>query len=229
MSFRKYFSISVIVLLMFAGFTGCSDDDNNPAVPAAKSNVMVIHASPDAPAVDIVVEGNVVKANLAYPNSTPYVEVDAGTRNVKLNAAGTSNTIMEGNLPLEAGKNYSVFAADTLGSIEPVVFTDDLTAPDSGKARIRFIHLSPDAPAFDVTLTDGTLIFHDYAFRGGSNFISLNTGTYDLWVKFAENGSVVIALPNITLEEGKIYTIFAKGLVGGTGTQALGAEIIVNK
>jgi hypothetical protein len=31
------------------------------------------------------------------------------------------------------------------------------------------------------------------------------------------------------LGEGKIYTVFAKGFVGGTGNQALGAQIIVNK
>jgi hypothetical protein len=28
--------------------------------------------------------------------------------------------------------------------------------------------------------------------------------------------------------DGNIYTVFAKGFVGGTGAQALGAEIIVN-
>jgi hypothetical protein len=30
------------------------------------------------------------------------------------------------------------------------------------------------------------------------------------------------------LADGKIYTVFAKGFLGGTGAQALGAEIIVN-
>jgi hypothetical protein len=40
---------------------------------------------------------------------------------------------------------------------------------------------------------------------------------------------VVLALNNIALESGKIYTVFAKGFVAGTGAQALGAQIIVNK
>jgi hypothetical protein len=30
------------------------------------------------------------------------------------------------------------------------------------------------------------------------------------------------------LTSGKIYTVFAKGFLGGTGAQALGAQIIVN-
>lgn len=34
--------------------------------------------------------------------------------------------------------------------------------------------------------------------------------------------------PPITLVAGKIYTVYAKGFLGGTGVQALGAEIISN-
>jgi hypothetical protein len=40
---------------------------------------------------------------------------------------------------------------------------------------------------------------------------------------------VVLDLPGIGLENGKIYTVFAKGFVGGSGEQKLGAEIIINK
>jgi hypothetical protein len=38
----------------------------------------------------------------------------------------------------------------------------------------------------------------------------------------------VLNLPNIVLQAGKIYTVFAKGLVGGTGSQALGAQIVTH-
>ena len=45
----------------------------------------------------------------------------------------------------------------------------------------------------------------------------------------AGSTAVVLPLPGINLEAGKIYTVFAKGLLGGTGNQALGAGIIVNR
>ena len=38
----------------------------------------------------------------------------------------------------------------------------------------------------------------------------------------------MLPLPGIKLKAGKIYTVFAKGLLSGTGAQALGAQIIVN-
>jgi hypothetical protein len=52
------------------------------------------------------------------------------------------------------------------------------------------------------------------------------SGTYTFDVQ--ANGSSVLNLPDIMLQAGKIYTVFAKGLVNGTGSQALGAQIITH-
>ena len=195
----------------------------------ATANVLVTHASPDAPGVDFLLDGIVVNsAPLTYPNNTGYLVVPAGTRNVKVNASGTTTTVIDANLNLRPNANYSVFAVNFLSSIEPLVLEDDLTPPASGKAHVRFLHASPDAPTVDITLTDGTVVFDDYAFKQASPFTPLDAGTYDLQVRTADGSQVVLDLPGIALESGKIYTVFARGSVNGTGGADLGAEIIVN-
>jgi hypothetical protein len=108
------------------------------------------------------------------------------------------------------------------------VITDDLTAPASGKAHVRFVHLSPNAPAVDIAVDGGSVVFADYSFKEYSAFTPLDAGSYDLEVRAAGTSTVALDLDPITLQAGKIYTVFAKGFLGGTGTQALGAEIIVN-
>jgi hypothetical protein len=125
-------------------------------------------------------------------------------------------------------KNYSVFAVNSVSNIEPLLIEDDLTAPAQGKAHVRFIHLSPDAPAVDITLTDGTIVFGNRAFKDFTAFTPLDAGTYDLQVRVAGTTTVALDLPGITVESGKIYTVFAKGFLSGSGIQALGAQIIVN-
>ena len=225
----KYLSMFLMLVLGITVFTGCSDDEEIVTPPVAKSKVLVTHASPDAPGVDLLVDNAVAGTNLTFPNSTGYLEVNSGTRNVKVNVTGTSTTALQANLNLAADKNYSVFAVNNVASIEAVVLEDNLTAPASGKAHVRFIHLSPNAPAVDITLTDGTVVFGDYIFKEASAFTPLNAATYNLQVRLAGTSTVVLELPNIALTAGKIYTVFAKGLVGGAGTQALGAQIIVNK
>jgi hypothetical protein len=208
-------------------FTSCKKEED----VHEHANVMVVHASPDAPGVDLLVDD--VKKNSAalnFPNNTGYLELEAGTRNLKVNVAGTTTTVINADVPFTKDMSYSVFAVDSVSVISAIVLTDDLTAPAAGKAHVRFVHLSPDAPAVDVAVAStGDVVFGNKAFKEYTAFTPLDAGAYNLDVRVAGTSTVALVLPTITLEAGKIYTVFAKGFLGGSGAQALGAEIIVNK
>lgn len=227
MSNHLRFPVLAMALFATVSLMGC-DSNDNPVAPTPQARVMAVHASPDAPAVDLVVDGTVAGTGLAFPNNTPYLNVPAGTRNVKVNVAGTTTTVINANLPVSGGTSYTVFASDVVANIGAVVLTDDLTAPASGKAHVRFVHLSPDAPAVDVAVQGGPVVFANKAFREYSAFTPVDGGTYNLEVRVAGTSTVALPLNNITLQAGKIYTVFAKGLLGGSGAQALGAQIIAN-
>ncbi len=197
-------------------------------IPFSTSSVKAIHASPNAPAVDLLVDNTIVGTGLTFPNNTGYLTAASGTRNVKVNVSGTNNSVIDANLDLSPMKNYSVFAVDEVSNISALVLEDDLTMPAPGKAHVRFIHLSPDAPAVDITLTDGTVVFGNRAFKEFTPFTPLDAGTYNLEVRVAGTTTVALPLNGITLEDGKIYTVFAKGFLNGSGDQALGAQIVVN-
>ncbi len=211
-------------------FIGCDDEETpvSPTPETSNSLVKVIHASPDAPGVDLLVDNTIAGTNLTFPNNTGYLTVPSGTRNIKVNVTGTMTTVIEANVNFMGNKNYSVFAVNSVSNIEPLLIEDDLTAPAQGKAHVRFIHLSPDAPAVDITLTDGTVVFGNRAFKDFTAFTPLDAGTYDLQVRVAGTNTVALDLPGITVEAGKIYTVFAKGFLSGTGQEALGAQIIIN-
>ncbi|MCU0365125.1 MAG: DUF4397 domain-containing protein, partial [Ignavibacteriaceae bacterium] len=176
----------------------------------SNSSTMVIHTSPDAPGVDILVDNAVAATNLTYLQNTPYVTLPSGTRNIKVNVTGTATTVIEGNLNFVKDKAYSVFAVNSVASIEPLVLEDNLAAPAAGKVHVRFIHLSPDAPAVDITLADGTVVFGNVSF------------------KLAGTSTVVLDLGSVTLPTGKILTVYARGFVAGAGSQELGASVIEN-
>lgn len=230
LNLKKLAVYSMLLSTVALGFTACSDDEESTPTPTnSTARVLVAHASPDAPGVDLLVDNSKVNTTaLAFLGSTGYLTVNAGTRNIKVNAAGTSTTVINADIPFTANKNYSIFAIDSLSKISAVLVEDDLTAPASGKAHVRFIHLSPNAPAVDVALTGGAVVWGDYSFKEASNFVPLDAGTYNLEVRLAGTSTVVLPLPNIALTAGKIYTVYAKGFVGGAGAQALGAQIIVN-
>jgi hypothetical protein len=222
-------SLAVLAVLAVALVTGCNNDDStNPTAPTPQARVMAVHASPDAPAVDLLVDGAVAGSGLAFPNNTGYLTINAGTHNVKVNVSGTSTTVINADVPVSAGGNYTVFATGPVASIGALVVADDLTTPATGKAHVRFVHLSPDAPAVDVAVTGGPVLFANKAFQEHTAFTPVDAGTYNLEVRPAGSASVVLSLPGITLQAGKIYTVFAKGFLSSSGSQALGAQIIVN-
>jgi hypothetical protein len=230
---KKQFSLFASTLFLFTLtlVTSCKKEEDTPSTPTPKANVMVVHASPDAPGVDLLVDNTKVNsAALTFLNNTGYLQVNAGTRNVKVNAAGTTTTVIDANLGLEENKSYSVFATGILSNISPLVIEDNLATPAAGKAHVRFIHLCPDAPAVDIAVAStGAVVFGNKSFRQYSDFTPLDAGTYNLDVRPTGTAIPVLALPAITLEAGKIYTVYAKGLLAGSGDQAVGAQIIVNK
>lgn len=199
-------------------------------VEVGMANVLVTHASPDAPGVDLLID--MIPANpsaLEFPNNTGYLALSPGMRKVQVNVSGTETTVIEADIDFSTMNNYSLFAVDEVASISALLLEDDLTQPTAGNAHARFVHLSPDAPSVDITLTDGTIVFGDKSFLEYSDFTPLAANTYDLQVRLQGTETVVLELPGISLMDGKIYTIFAKGFVSGSDEQALGAEIIMNE
>ena len=225
--FVNVFSLVTVLL----AFTACNKDDNNNEM---SKSVMVVHASPNAPNVDVRINNSVALTNVAYPTNSNYSAVNSGSTNIKVSPTGTTNYVIDATVNLEANKYYSVFAIDSVSKIKVAVVTDDLSAPAAGKAHVRFFHFSANAPAVDIAVTGGPVLFSNRKFNDQAtnaslaSFTPLNAGTYNLEVRAAGTNTVVLALPNITLTAGKIYTVFAKGFLGGTGAQALGAQIIAN-
>ena len=193
-------------------FSSCTKDE--PDTP--KARVVVTHASPDAPGVDLLVDNSKVNsAPLNFPSNTGYLSVNTGIRNIKVNVAGTTTSVINADITFEKDKNYSIFAVDAVSKISAIALEDDLTAPAAGKAHVRFAHLSPDAPAVDfAAASTGAVVFPNSAFKKTTGFTPLNAGTYNLDVGVAGTSTVALVLAAVTLEAGKIYTVFTKGLPG---------------
>ncbi|WP_439881298.1 DUF4397 domain-containing protein [Pontibacter sp. MBLB2868] len=229
---KNWTKLLLLAIMPALFFTSCDDDDDDLDLLENTAQVMVIHASPDAPAVDLYVDNQKVNPSaLNYPNNTGYLELEAGTRNIKVTPAGAdvSSAVINADVDLDEDVAYSVFAADVVSSIEPVVLVDNLAEPATGKAHVRFVHLSPDAPTVDIAVQNGPVLFSDIEFKEGTAFMPVDAGTYNLEVRPAGSTSVVLS-PTVNLVEGGIYTIFAKGFVTppSGNSNALGAEVIVN-
>ena len=56
---------------------------------AETARIRVVHASPDAPDVDICANGAAAFSDVAFPSATDYATVEEGTYQIRVVAAGT--------------------------------------------------------------------------------------------------------------------------------------------
>jgi len=170
----------------------------------------VVHASPDAPNVDIVVNDGFAAplvSDLPFGDFAGFVEVPAADYNVKVVPAGAMTpVVINADLTLEASENYSVLAVDTLANIEPLVLSRDRRRVGT-ESKVDIVHASPAAGNVDIYVTaEGGDIsavdpnFADVAFKASTDFVSLPAGTYDVTVTAA--GTKTAAIGPATISDG---------------------------
>jgi len=182
-----------------------------------QANVRVAHFSPDAPDVDVYVDGDRVLSEVPFRTVSDYLAVPVGTRTVTVTAAGDPDTVaFEGDVDLAAA-DYTVAAVGELASADsrfrPLVLEDDNSDVGNDTARVRMVHASPDAPAVDVTLQSSGDALYDGVPFGESGYVEVPAGTYTLQVRgdTEDNDGDVVADFNLELAGGTVYTAFAGG------------------
>ena len=195
-----------------ASLTAVVSVDSTDAPAAGKVWVRVLHASPDAPAVDIKVNDTNVLTSVAFGTISDYIPVDAGTYNIKVCAAGTTTCVIDADLTFVDGKKYTVAATNLLASIEAQVI-EDAAVLDAGNAQVRVVHFSADTPAVDVLTQDGTTtVVDNLSYPNATTYLALPANTYDLKVCANADNSVCPLDPApLTLSAGTAYSVFAIG------------------
>ncbi len=179
------------------------------------ANVRVAHFSPNAPNVDVYLDGSAVLEDVPFRAVSDYLAVPAGTHTVEVTAAGDPDTVaFEGEVTLEAA-DYTVAAIGNLGgedtAFEPLVLTDDTSDVADNLTRVRLVHASPDAPAVDVT-DDGSPVFDGVAY-GETATVEIPADTYPLEVRpdTESNDGEVVTEVGAEFTGGTVYTVFAAG------------------
>jgi hypothetical protein len=195
-----------------------------PATAADTARVRVLHASPDAPAVDVYLDDTAVSAltNVPFGTISPYLDIPAGDHNVKVYATGTtSDPVIDADVSVTAGAMYTIAATNAVASIEAQVLPDAPSAT-CDSAQVRVVHFSADAPAVDVATAGAEpadAVVKNLAYPSASDYVALPAGTYDLEVRVAGETTTALALPDVAVEACNSYSAFA---IGSAASPAVG-------
>jgi hypothetical protein len=177
------------------------------------SYIRVFHASPDAPAVDVYANNNIIARGLSYRNFTEYFQVVPGNYNITVYPAGQlTNPVLVTNANIPSGTIHTAAAIGRLSDISLFLVPEPIIPIPPNKLFIRFVHLSPNAPNVDIALPNGNILFRNIGYKQITNYLSVDPNTYTIEVRPTGTNTTVLYVPNITLYPNRFYTFYAIGL-----------------
>lgn len=189
--------------------------------------VRVVHASSDAPKVDIWANGAPLVSSLSFGEASEWINVPPGSYDLEIKAAGASASdpavYSVSGLTLAEGEKLSAVAAGLLTSsadsskLRVLPVREDFAPSGSGNAILRVVHASPDAPtvAIDLHNDDPSSPEITNLDRFGSTAAEgfpLTAGE-KLQIGIDANGQRVTAFTTPELPEGAEILVVATGLV----------------
>ncbi|HEU4626833.1 MAG TPA: DUF4397 domain-containing protein [Steroidobacteraceae bacterium] len=215
---------SKVKLVGIDGVTGTTLDINDQA------QVRVVHVSPDSGAFDVFRDSTdtPIATNVAFRDSSPYVNAPAGNVDVFAMPAGSQavTIVFVAALAPFADNNYSIYTVGNQGAVGALTLTD-LHRSVPTQSSFRFLNVAPSldgqdaldvyltlpGQALDFTTTDtnnanmaskfkrGTI-----GYKGGTDFIVLKSGTYQ--VRMTPTGTSRIVLDTtFTVQDGSVQTL----------------------
>ncbi len=155
-------------------------------VPIA-SQVRIIDASPDAPAIDIYQGPAPLAYNLALGTITSYVPVSSGASNILADLSGTHQHLLSTACAFSPGGQYTVVVGNYTSSLHQLILKDQTQPAPPGQVALRFLHQSTRAGALDLylvpagsTLLTTRPVLTSLAFNGNTVYFNLPAGTFTL-------------------------------------------------
>jgi hypothetical protein len=235
MKTRKMFRMGWVGLLASVSLVmgGCLDDDSNSdIINIPVSYVSLYNASPNAPALNVVVDDRLINNNapLRYADNTGYLRFYTGKRTLEFGPYGANNVTLDSAVTLVDNRVYSIFVVDNYEKAELLVLNDSSAAePAAGKAMLRFINLSPDADPLTLKVKDAAgNLTEAQPFKGATAFLEVDAKAYNLEV--VADGTSVLNIPNVSLPAGAYKTVLVRGYKTppAGNTNVLSGEVIVH-
>jgi hypothetical protein len=206
---------SVAALALACLLSACE----NVATYTEPSLVRVIDASYNAPAVNVIVEGVTLAANVGQGSISNYGTLTASAvATIKVTEASDSTTaLLSTTGTILAGKHHTVLLSDNGASSTGYIVTvleDQQTAAAGGHSAFRFINMAPSTGAVDVymipsgsTISESKPLVSDIAAGTVTDYTSFASQTVTMVVTATGATTAKYTSSSLSLTGGEVRTV----------------------
>jgi|JI10StandDraft_1071094.scaffolds.fasta_scaffold17730_4 hypothetical protein len=190
---------------------------------AARERALVrfVNADPHQLALDLWFEKEKVFSSVAFRDVTAYQEVPASRQMFSVRTSGQMQELSTNSEGLTDGRRYTFVAImKPDGGTSLRAMEDDLSAPGTGRAKLRLIHAAPNAG--ELTLTPANRkepLFDDVNFQTATSFKEIGPSlTAFLLYREDKKDQPALNLSQLNLQGDRFYTLVITGAKGSLET-----------
>jgi hypothetical protein len=202
--------------------TGCGSGGSTNAL------VRFLQASPDAPQVNVLVDGQSVSGNLGYGNATAYISVKSGSRHVQVVPVSGSSPIFDQTISFTSSTNQTLLLTGPAAGIQPVMLKDGGTTATVGDGYVRVFNASAAMGAADVylvpagsTITGVQPIAASLGFDKDSGYQLTVAGNFEVFMTVPGTPNALLNTGSLSLTSAQNQTVVALDGASGGFTFAL--------
>jgi hypothetical protein len=193
----------------------------------------ILNLSPDLFPVNLYIAyAPITTGPFSFPTNLGYFYVPSLDTPYQIRTSLISNaTIFTERDTLKTGLKYSLFITGTQSdnSLFHIFTVDTATEPTVGHGKIRLVNVSPTATGGLDVFANGTPALSKIVYKTKSKYIELPAGNYDIQTKATGSANVLNDQPAVTIEDGRLYTLYAYGYTTRSDSAAFNVGIITNK
>ncbi|AMR31994.1 hypothetical protein A0256_11450 [Mucilaginibacter sp. PAMC 26640] len=231
----KYLCLFICGVLVVPQLVSCGKDSTTTSLGSNNGYLNIVNLSPNINPVNLyasfIKQGTTI---YRYPTPSDYflmniIDTPLQIRPALTTTSSQSNLI---TLPRQLNKNirYTWYLTGLRSdSAFSYIFTVDSGAiPAPGRSKIRMVNASPGTTGLNLTAND-SLAFSKVSYKGVTDYKEVTAGTYNFkFTNGAATSTILTTLKNVTVLDGKLYTLYTYGLLNRTDTAAFNAGIILN-
>ena len=218
----------IIAFFLTIGFLSCKKDAQKLI---DLSGLSIVNTSPSKENLDVFVDNTkVTVTDFSFGSKLDYLTAYSGRRVMTIKQKGSDKILITEPFILEPQYGYSLFIIDRFPMLKFKLLQDNLTKPPRGKASVRFANFSPDSDPLTLSVGGNPALITNISFENYSDAVLVDFGdavTFE--IRDLKTGVLTLSLPGVRIEEGKIYTIYVKGLKSVNDETKLGVAIYTHK
>ncbi|MBL7766477.1 MAG: DUF4397 domain-containing protein [Chitinophagaceae bacterium] len=222
----KKFSLYLLSIITLTGFIACEGNKVNETV----GRLRMMNASYNSGGVNIDIDYKTAYDKyVEYLNYSLFRDLIAGKKHTIKIRQQSSGFSIDTNLVVEENRAYTIFLYDSMNNFKHKVVNEVFDVPKGSFCKIRFLHLSNDAPIVDVKRDGSAAVeFGHYENGMNSEYQTFESGNYFFRVNQAGTLNTIYTQQPRDFKAGYFYTMYLKGNTGSTGTDSLGLFVVEN-